>query len=160
MIWDLLAKIVDFSPSPKHNHQNFGFLSISYQNLTSLWLKLPKSIPLHRLTLPKHMPLARLKVRKMVPLEQHIPRYLYYGRPPSWVKYRSLDWLRRVTVTKKVIKVLLDIFVSVTCVLSMVIFAAHKSQNSEVSALSIYVQYNFYTLAFVPLLRLHFKYAG
>ena len=85
MIWDFLAKIVNFSPSPKQNHQNFGFLSISYQNLTSLWPKLPKSIPLPRLTLPKRIPLARLEVRKRVPLRAAHPQVpLLWKNPPLW----------------------------------------------------------------------------
>ena len=79
MIWDFIAKIINFSLSPEQSQQNFWFLSISYQHLTCFWPKLPKSISLPRLKLPRRIPLARLEVWKGYLWGRHIPRYLYYS---------------------------------------------------------------------------------
>ena len=92
MSWYFLDKNCQIFSFPGPKSSNFGFLYRSYQNLTSLWLKIAKK---HTLALAqikiakKYYPGADQKdERKVYPCGQHIPRYLYYGGepppPPSW----------------------------------------------------------------------------
>ena len=78
MSWCFLDWNCQISPSLYQNHQHIGLLYKNYQNLTFLWSKLSKGLPLARLKLPKQYTLGQVRSLKKNTLAGTHPHVLYY----------------------------------------------------------------------------------